>query len=370
MNDLKQMAWSAQSIETRTVTVGALDNCDHNPTSATAQDSFHGTSISLFQFPSEDNPGTERSATSIEHERSAKLKPLPDDYAQVPPAILCTKTVFLLESDGPVTPYERTLPVALAEEKQWLAHVKELLDKDNLDKEDYVTWSAYHASCQPQIPHTVCFNSLLPLFYESAHTVAMIKHGMTVIKQATHFVNPGQTVVMAVDQPLYALAKQVQLAWPDTHGEDKYLIMFGGLHIEMAVLRALGTWLEDSGWTAALVQADVSTSGTADSYIKATHVTKSRHAHQVTAASLSILKTGRFKHTPSLCLKVTTNLILMHWEKESADKFPQFKYWILTLNLQILLLVFVRAQRDGNFDLYLETLNKLAPWFFALHLST
>ena len=34
-------------------TVGALDNCDHNPTSATAHDSFHGTSISLFQFPTE-----------------------------------------------------------------------------------------------------------------------------------------------------------------------------------------------------------------------------------------------------------------------------------------------------------------------------
>ena len=31
-------------------TVGALDNLDHNPSSTTANDAFHGTGISLFQF--------------------------------------------------------------------------------------------------------------------------------------------------------------------------------------------------------------------------------------------------------------------------------------------------------------------------------
>ena len=32
-------------------TVGAFDNLDHNPSSTTAKGSFHGTGISLFQFP-------------------------------------------------------------------------------------------------------------------------------------------------------------------------------------------------------------------------------------------------------------------------------------------------------------------------------
>ena len=32
-------------------TTGAVDNIDHNPTSTTSKDSFHGTSISLFQHP-------------------------------------------------------------------------------------------------------------------------------------------------------------------------------------------------------------------------------------------------------------------------------------------------------------------------------
>ncbi len=73
--------------------------------------------------------------------------------------------------------------------------------------------------------------------------------------------------MLAVDQPLFAIAKQVQWCWPYTHGEYKYMIMFGGLHIEMEMCRLLGTWLEGSGWTNALVQAEVATSGTTDSFL-------------------------------------------------------------------------------------------------------
>ncbi|KAJ7386171.1 hypothetical protein OS493_010564 [Desmophyllum pertusum] len=40
-------------------TIGALDNLDHNPSSTTAT-SFHGTGISVFQLPTENNPGEER----------------------------------------------------------------------------------------------------------------------------------------------------------------------------------------------------------------------------------------------------------------------------------------------------------------------
>ena len=36
--------------------VGAVDNIDHNTTSTTSKNSFHGTAISLVQFPG-DTPG-------------------------------------------------------------------------------------------------------------------------------------------------------------------------------------------------------------------------------------------------------------------------------------------------------------------------
>ena len=65
--------------------------------------------------------------------------------------------------------------------------------------------------------------------------------------------------------------------------------MFGGLHIEMAALKTLGDLLDNSGWTSVMVEAGVSTSGTADSFLKASYVTRTRRAHQVTACALYLL---------------------------------------------------------------------------------
>ena len=55
------------------------------------------------------------------------------------------------------------------------------------------------------------------------------------------------------------------------YGEEKFVIMLGGLHIEKAALFTVRDWLKGSGWTTALVQADVTTPGTADSFMKVSH---------------------------------------------------------------------------------------------------
>ena len=46
-------------------TIGALDNLDYNPSSTTATLSFHGTGISMFQLPTESNPGEERPPVTL-----------------------------------------------------------------------------------------------------------------------------------------------------------------------------------------------------------------------------------------------------------------------------------------------------------------
>ena len=71
--------------------------------------------------------------------------------------------------------------------------------------------------------------SLLPLFQEGAHTLALIKHSIDVVRNAVQHLNPGQTPVLNCDQPLFTLAKHIQWKWPDTYGEDKLVVMFGGV---------------------------------------------------------------------------------------------------------------------------------------------
>ena len=68
---------------------------------------------------------------------------------------------------------------------------------------------------------------------------------MNKIKGVVVFLNPGQVPVIAADQPIYAVAKQVQWQWPENFGEDKFILMFRMLHIEMAALKSIGTLLQD-----------------------------------------------------------------------------------------------------------------------------
>ena len=68
----------------------AIDNIDHNPSSTSAHDSFHGTGISIFQHRDDSNTGVQRSVIAnpddIPRNPKRKLAHLPTAYTNVPPA--------------------------------------------------------------------------------------------------------------------------------------------------------------------------------------------------------------------------------------------------------------------------------------------
>ena len=53
-------------------------------------------------------------------------------------------------------------------------------------------------------------------------------------------------------------------------------------------------------------------------------------------------------------------------EIRDAKKSPVFKFLDLILQIEILVLIFVRSHRENIFNLYVEALEALVPWFFAL----
>ena len=68
----------------------------------------------------------------------------------------------------------------------------------------------------------------------------MIHYAMLLIHQQTEYLNPGQTPIMTADQPLFALAKEIQWLKPDVLGENKLLVLIGDLHTEMTFMTCLG----------------------------------------------------------------------------------------------------------------------------------
>ena len=318
-------------------TLGALDNLDHNPSSTTAKGAYHGTGMSLFQAPTHSNMGYVQDGISLQPQQ-AKNFHLPDNYTIVPAVALNKDNVAVPKPPCEIVAAEGHLVRAQEKERHWVEHAIQLMEKEILDKGDILSWSAYHASLlnasddvQPAL------TQLLPLFHEKAATAAMVKHGMDVLRQAIQFLNPGQIPVIALDAPLYALAKYIQWNWPQTHGEDKYIAMLDGLHIEMAIWNTCGDYLEASGWTNALTQAGIASSGTADSFLKAAHLTRTRHAHQVSALALTKLQSDAFFHTGVLQDENSKEV----WRQEMISKSPTFQYWDTVRRMEILGLIFV-----------------------------
>ena len=127
------------------------------------------------------------------------------------------------------------------------------------------------------------------MFTENAHSLAMIAHAINVIRSAVKHLNPSQIPVVAVDQPMFALAKQIQWKVGGAYDESYVVMSLSGLHIEMGAFKALGKVVLGSRWPKALTNAAVTSRGVANSFLTANHITRTIRAHQVTAASLHLL---------------------------------------------------------------------------------
>lgn len=331
-------------------TVGAMDNIDHNPSSTSATGSFHGTGISLMQQPSKDQPGINRQKVQ---DKSQNDMQLPYSYTTIPD-IAIKKNVAIPPCNRMGISNELTNAIDL--EDMWLT---ETISKLTESVEDCsLTWAAFHANRLPETLQIPAITSMLPLFDKKSDDPSMVMHSMMMINSCTQYLNPGQIAVMACDCPIFAVAKKLQWLYPSLVGEDKFLVMFGGLHLEKGLWNAMGDLLEGSGWTELLEDASIATSGTADSFLKSTHIMKTRYSHQITVLVLTKLMQDAFEASNEMDMEV--------WKEIMIASSPTFQFWNMIIELEILILIVIRSQREANFRLYVDSLKSLMFLFFSL----
>ena len=142
--------------------------------------------------------------------------------------------------------------------------------------------------------------------------------------------------------------------------------MFGGMHLENVSFKILGDWLDRSGWTIALTQAEVATPGVADSFIHASYLTRTRRTHQVKAASLYILLSKAYCSYLEGRDSNSEALSFSEWTDAMCKEHPQFLYWYRVQSLELSVLQLVRSFRVGDFNLYRESLINFVPCVFAM----
>ena len=54
------------------------------------------------------------------------------------------------------------------------------------------------------------------------------------------------------------------------------------------------------------------------------------------------------------------------WKKNRCAQSSTANYWFTVIDLEILLFIFIRSLREGNFSLFVMSLKNIAPWMFAL----
>ena len=80
-------------------TTGSVDNIDHNPSSRTATDSFHGTAISLTDHPTNDFDGIARNRVLINADlpKRKTVSNLPEAYTGIQPYMGTEPKIILFQ---------------------------------------------------------------------------------------------------------------------------------------------------------------------------------------------------------------------------------------------------------------------------------
>ena len=101
-------------------------------------------------------------------------------------------------------------------------------------------------------------------------------------------------------------------------------------------------------------------------FLHASHVTRTRRAHQITASSLYILLKKAFLEYQGRLEDENAQLSFEDWCSNKSVHHPQFKFWFLVLQIELAIMIFIRAVREGIFQLYIDALTNIVPWFFAV----
>ena len=144
------------------------------------------------------------------------------------------------------------------------------------------------------------------------------------------------------------------------------MIIFGGLHIEMALWNVIGDFLEDAGWTVALTDAGIASSGTADSFLKATHLTRTRHAHQVMMLALAKLQREAWQAFAS---SNSEDISFEIWRQNMRARSPTFLYWDLIFEFEMMTLIFIRAHRINDFNHWRTSCHGFLYWIIPIMLG-
>ena len=353
------------------------DNIDIPDSSLDGKDTFHATQVATWQYgPQAD--------TSI----LANLKLSKEETLDVP-EILNT----LIEPQQPATVTEPLfnqsvqatwfMKPPVPNQSVLLLDAKEMtftIRRSATDqKQGWTKFNQEHSTSNPQ-QTTVGY---MPLILAPAHEI----NTLNIVVQRCKFIADalGQKhVVLTVDQALYC--KLMGLKWAHPEYQEFLVPKLGGLHISMNFMKAIGEHMQSTGLLEIWTESNLLGPKTVTNALLGKDYEKGIRAHKITAQALWQIVLPQFRQylqesnddlrrqiematlretdeqlIETLSTQTFHNILLEFGESEAED--PNFMLWWEYLLMVRLLLMFIRAERDGIWDLHIFTFRSMLPYF-------
>ena len=246
------------------------------------------------------------------------------------------------------------------------------------------SWTGYHKQNSDQcVPQSRLH--YLPNIDAPPNEMTTISHILQLsIDKAESFELDG--VIVVFDQALYSKAQQIR--WKNEIFQRKLVLRLGKFHTCMAFMGAIGKMYRLSGLEDILVEGGVVAQGSIAGVMGGHNYYRSLRAHKIMYEALSILllqkfidslddltKDAYYQIVESIlsnnCDINSTQLIEMQTQFASyiatqSAKSPMFSYWSAYIRMVEILLMFIRATRESNWNAHVSIFSMMLPYFFAL----
>ncbi|XP_028391978.1 uncharacterized protein LOC114516648 isoform X2 [Dendronephthya gigantea] len=198
-------------------------------------------------------------------------------------------------------------------------------------------------------------------------------------------------IVLVFDEAIYAKIQQIR--WKDATFMKRFVVRLGEFHATMSFLSAIGNMFRDAGLQDILIESDVVGQGQIKGVLTGKHYNRSMHCHKVMSEALHRLRFQAFLDSLSSedynnVYSVASDLLNIFPDEKFQDSLtaepfshivdkyedfvvqesegnPTFALWSTYLEMTGILLQFVRATREGNWELHLSTMRSMLTWYFG-----
>ena len=203
--------------------------------------------------------------------------------------------------------------------------------------------------------------------------------------------------VLTFDQALYCKSKEIQ--WRMADRFQNFVLRLGGFHVVMVFLAVLGKMFRDSGLDDALADSGVYACNTVEQIFRGSHYNRGIRCHklalesmcrlqwlaviewyathsvdvdadQIESAISAVVKAFQSSDNISECVEnlaeetVVVSQLLEKFMKSNSEN-GTIMFWNQYIDMVCILLRYIRAERDGIWQLHLTSLAEMLPFFHA-----